>query len=188
MKLTNEKGQATLEFVGVAVIIIVAAWFIIQYLLTHAPANVPQLTISEPDTLTYVDMTLEEAESWRASEFNVDVKITSSHAWLTHGNQDATDALKCASRNGTLRSISENESRRLHLLCRDEETGNEYVIIIKKIRRAIDSYRNATSELITAFKLVDKTIETYIFHEVVELQSAIEVKLHFQTGELFFSP
>jgi len=142
---------------------------------------------SSDSSMTYVDMTIDELESWRATQFNVDVKVTSSHAWLEHST-DATDALKCANRNGTFGAISEKETRRLHLFCKDEN-GNVYVIIIRMIKRAIDSYSNATSELVTAFKLNGtQTIEMYITNETVTKGFAIVVKLWFSAGELFFSP
>ncbi len=120
--------------------------------------------------------------------YNVDVRIPSGHAWQRHGSEQVTEALRCVNENGTKFIISENFTRNLHLLCEDKE-GNQFVVIITKIAKSIDKFRNATAELVTAFKLEHgATLGSYIQNEVITYSKGIVVKLNFRAGEIFFMP
>lgn len=135
-----------------------------------------------------VDMTEADLETWvnglHSTGYNVDVKV-GTHAWQRHG-KDATDAIRCLTNNGTTAVLSEKSSRNLHLLCVDPQTGSAYVAVIERIRRYTDTMNNASSKLITAFKLENVTIEQYITWETQI--KAIVVRLTFAAGELFFKP
>lgn len=135
-----------------------------------------------------VDMTDADTEAWmdqvRAAGYNVDVKV-GSHAWQRHG-EAATEAIKCLTNNGTTAVLSEKNTRNLHLLCVDPNTGNAYVVVIERIRRYADTLQNATSKLVTAFKLTDVTVEQYVTWETAI--KCIVVRLSFKAGELFFTP
>lgn len=142
---------------------------------------------------SYVDFTDQEWDDWMNGvvQYNVDVKITSGHAFEKHGNDTVNAAMRCVNEHGSTAVISENQTRYLHIFCQDPDTKEEYVVIITKIKKAIDQYRNATSELVTAFKLrtqIGENIGSYIQRMVVDNKYAIIVKLAFKAGELFFSP
>lgn len=149
----------------------------------------PNVNIQSSYNPPVVDMTEDETVQWldsvRAAGYNVDIKIPKAHAWDRHG-ADATDAIKCLSRNGTAGVLSEKGNRNLHLLCVDPETGSAYVVIIERIRRYADTLQTATSRLITAFKLTDVTLEQYVTWETSI--KCIVVRLSFYAGELFFTP
>lgn len=151
------------------------------------------LTYVSPQDYVTVDFTDDEWAVWMQGDglvqYNVDVQIVSSHAWERHGDAEVRAALRTCNEYGTQAVISDNISRRLHLLCRNPETGEEYVVIITKIKKAVDQFSNATSKLVTAFKLISgSTIGSYIQNEVITGQTGILVKLKFIAGELFFSP
>lgn len=149
----------------------------------------PDVKVPSPYNPPVVDMTDEETVQWldsvRAAGYNVDIKIPKAHAWDRHG-VDATEAIKCLTRNGTAGVLSEKNSRNLHLLCVDPETGSAYVVVIERIRRYADTLQTATSKLVTAFKLTDVTLEQYITWETS--LKCIVVRLSFYAGELFFTP
>lgn len=157
-------------------------------LLPYAGNDKPNVDIPqdfEPETF---DVSIEELETWvwgaRTAEYNVDVKVK-THAWERHG-ADATNAIKCLTNNGTAMVLSEKSSRNLHLICVDQKTGETYVAVIERILRYKDTIRNATSTLITAFKLKDVTIDQYVGWETQI--KCIVVRLQFLPGELFFKP
>ncbi len=138
----------------------------------------------------YISFSDAEWNSWMngVAQYNVDVKVRNSHAWQRHGDEQVTAALRCLNENGTKFVISENDTRNLHLLCEDDE-GNQFVVIIKKIKKSIDVFKNATSELVTAFKLEHgATLGSYIQNEVITFSKGIVVKLNFLPGEIFFMP
>jgi hypothetical protein len=128
----------------------------------------------------------------RTMQFNVDVYIPSSHAAVTHGAEEMNSALRACSQNGTVGVLSESANRRLHLLCVDPETKKEYVVIINRLKRSIDAFKNTTSELVTAFELkagaIQPNIAAYINGEVNMTKTAVLVRLGWKAGELFFSP
>jgi hypothetical protein len=148
----------------------------------------PDVNIPQSYDPPVVDMTEAETEQWmdslRAAGYNVDVQVT-AHAWDRH-NTEATNAIRCLTNNGTSTILSEKGSRNLHLICIDPKTGEAWVVIIERIRRYADTLQNATSRLITAFKLTDVTVEQYITWETTV--KSIVIRLSFKAGELFFKP
>ena len=118
-------------------------------------------------------------------EYNLDVEVNGSHAWNQH-NVQATNAIRCITRNGTVRILSEKLSRNLHLICTDPSTGKSYVVIVEKIKQAVKAYANATTRFITAFELIDETVEKYIEYETKI--KCIVINLQFSAGEVFFGP
>lgn len=122
------------------------------------------------------------------TQYNVDVFIPDSHAWQRHGDSMVNQALRCVEDNGIDIIISEDFSRRLHLLC-DDGQGNQYVIIIEKIRKSTSQYRNAQSTLNTAFKLEHgANIGSYLENELMKAKIGRLVNLRFGQGEVKFMP
>lgn len=131
-------------------------------------------------------VTIEDAEFTEVvAMYNVDVEVPGNHAWESH-NIQATNAIRCLTRNGTWIVLSEKQSRNIHLICKDPNTGKSYVAILEKIRQASSQYANATSRLITAWELIDETVEQYVKYET-EIKCII-IRLQFAAGELFFAP
>ena len=162
-----------------------------QSLSTGAPPALNPTAVSPLNTRDFEDA---EWTVWMdgVTQYNVDVYIPSSHAALSHSAEEMNAALRACNEHGTVSVISDNYTRRLNLLCRDPETGREFVVIINKIKKSVDSFKNATSELITAFELkagsVQPNIAAYIQGEVNIAKTGILVRLAFKAGELFFSP
>lgn len=171
------RGHGLLSL-AMALLILAAAVFLV--------ANVVGLIQDNSST----QFTQAEWNDWMGgvTQYNVDVKVTSSHAWQRHGDDQVTAALRCINENGTKFVISENDTRNLHLLCEDKD-GNQFVVIIRKIKKSIDTFKNATSELVTAFKLEHgASLGSYIQNEVITFSKGIVVKLNFLPGEVFFMP
>jgi hypothetical protein len=172
-----------LAFVGAATLAVLA----IAGLGIFGPKK-PDVKIPQAYNPPVVDMTEAETEAWmdsvRAAGYNVDVQVT-GHAWDRHASE-ATNAVRCLTNNGTTIVLSEKNSRNLHLLCVDPKTGEAWVVIIEKIRRYADTLQNATSRMITAFKLTDVTVEQYVTWETAI--KSIVIRLSFKAGELFFKP
>lgn len=191
----KQRGQSLVE-IALGLALLVGIGWIIWYMFISRPfwkeawfTGENQKESSSVSSGTYIEFNnTAELEQWRVDYFNVDVKVNSSHAWLQHHSQ-AQEALKCVNRYGVQKAISENNTRNLHLICQDPETGNTFVVIITKIKKAIDIYSNATADLITAFQLTGgQTAEMYIYNETVTKAFAIVVKLWFSAGEIFFMP
>lgn len=174
---------ARLSIIGFAALVILG----IAGLGIFGPKS-QDVKIPQPYEPQAVEMSETDLELWvqtaRNAQYNVDVQI-SSHAWQRHGG-DATDAIRCLTNNGTTVVLSERDSRNLHLICVDPNTGSAYVAIIERIRRYSDTLQNASSKLITAFKLTDVTVEQYVAWETSV--KSIVVRLSFLAGELFFKP
>jgi hypothetical protein len=84
--------------------------------------------------------------------------------------------------------LSQKDNGNLHLLTKDDR-GNEYVVVINRVTKSLDPYKNNTSALNTAWKLKDgATIGSYFQEQVVNGQRCILVRLKFDPGELFFTP
>ncbi len=164
-------------------------WIIVVLMIIFSAVLVTNIVGTLPQK-QYVSLSDTEWNNWMNGvvQYNVDVKVTSSHAWQRHGDKQVTAALRCLNENGTKFVISENHTRNLHLLCEDKD-GNQFVVIIKKIKRSIDAFKNSTSELVTAFKLEHgATLGSYIQNEVISFSKGIVVKLNFLPGEIFFMP
>lgn len=172
---------SVLRLISITVIVIAAA-----IMLGLFPK--PAITATEKYDPPVAEMGVPELESWvnelQAAGMNVDVKVQ-PHAWKRH-NQEATDAIRCLTNNGTHSVLSEKNSRNLHLICVDPNTQQAWVVIIERIRRYSDTLTNATSKMITAFELKDVTVAQYITWETTV--KSIVVRLAFKAGELFFSP
>lgn len=170
-----------LSLPGIALILVIAAVvasFMHPKVSVNSTAYEPQMIeMSETDLETWV-------ASARSMQMNVDVQVK-AHAWDRHGGE-ATDAIRCLTNNGTTMVLSEKNSRNLHLICVDPKTGEAWVVIIERILKYADTLVNATSKLITAFKLADVTVEQYVTWET-QIKSIV-VRLQFLPGELFFKP
>lgn len=169
--------------IGLAFLVLAIAGFGL-----FGPKQAPDVNIPQSYKPQAVDMTVTDLEDWvnglHATGYNVDVKV-GTHAWQRHG-EDATAAIRCLTNNGTTSVLSEKNSRNLHLICVDPNTGSAYVAVIERIQRFSDTLQNASSRLITAFKLTDVTVEQYITWETQI--KCIVVRLAFSAGELFFKP
>ena len=203
----NDSGSGKFTFVIVLIVIVALASFLIWVAASFKPENQTNTGSQTVEQGLRGGMTEQEVilhttdftdDEWNTianntAGFNLDVYIASSHAAEGHGSDVMNAALRACSQNGTISIISENFTRRLHLLCRDEESKKEYVVIIEKIKRSVDSFRNSTSNLITAFQLEEGSgfqgnIAAYINSEVNFKGSGVLIRLAFKAGELFFSP
>lgn len=175
----------TRVLVVIGVVALLAIIFSGAGLLGRTPPGVSVPQGYEP---VVTDMDVAALESWvtemHNAGYNVDVKIQ-PHAWRRH-NTEATDAIRCLTNHGTFQVLSEKNSRNLHLICIDPNTQEAWVVIIERIRRYSDTLQNATSKMITAFKLNDVTVVQYVAWETKV--KAIAVNLVFRAGELFFMP
>ncbi len=141
--------------------------------------------------IVYRDFTQDEWQAWVDGyvQYNVDVKVPNSHAWQRHGDDQVSKALRCVNEFGTQAVISMNADRRLNLLCLNPETKEEFVVVIEKIQKAKDQFSNATSRLVTAFRLEHgSNIGSYIQNEVITGGKGMLVRLKFSPGEIFFMP
>lgn len=204
MTTTFSNGLGKMFVVFVAAVIVLGIAFL-------GLSNTGKGTVSVPQSAPDVRAGLSESEAatsgvdynqneWNdlmngtVSSFDLDVYIPSSHAAIQHGAQEMNDALRTCTQYGTVAIISTNYSRRLTLLCEDPNTGRQFAVIIEKIKRSIDSFKNSYSELVTAFELkaegqwLDTNIAAYINNEVNIAKTGILVRLAFKAGELFFSP
>lgn len=176
---------------GIALLLAVLAVvgsFVHPYFTATAAVHVAQQNSYGGTVRNEEELIVPNLEAWvdqaRAAQYNVDVKVT-AHGWERHG-AEATEAIRCLTNNGTTTVLSEKNSRNLHLICIDPNTGNAYVAIIERIRKYSDSMQNATSRLITAFKLTNVTVEQYVTWETTV--KSIVVRVAFKAGELFFTP
>lgn len=200
----SQIGQGLVEVslgLAVAVVVLYAIWYLFignpfwkqswasgekESGGSYSQVQARDLTENEIIDFLFAGGTVEvEISQGLYESYNLDVEVNGSHAWNQH-NVQATNAIRCVTRNGTVKILSEKLSRNLHLICTDSSTGKSYVVIVEKIKQAVKAYSNATTKFITAWELIDETVEKYVQYETKI--KCIVINLQFSAGEVFFGP
>lgn len=122
-------------------------------------------------------------------EYQLDVYVTSAHM---AGHSTSSAALRCLNNKGNVSAFSEFNTRRIHLLCVENDTL--YDIIINRINFWVEKFKNPKSELVTAYapeniQGADATnkVSFYLEHLKNTVGGKV-VRLYFGPGEVMFIP
>jgi hypothetical protein len=173
------------KLLGVMFLIVLG--FIAMLVFGNKPQNVSFPSRDVPAEVQ-VDKEIEELNII-LMDYQLDVYVTSAHS-STHDTSSA--ALRCLNNKGNIQAFSEFNTRRIHLLCWDNDTL--YDIIINRINYWVERFKNPKSELVTAYSPenvqgVDQLskAEAYIEH-LKNTVGGKAVRLHFGPGEVMFIP